>query len=694
MTITSTLGSMGQLLPFAAATLIKATVLLALVSIAAHLLRRRSAALRHLLWTLAIAGIVALPVLSALSPFKLHLLTQSASGVISDRTATPSPSANPIPDAKSDESAAPNVVASDPSSGTTPGVARRIGWPTILLTVWLAGALVLLARFAMGLFIVSRLARRAAPVTDESWLTLADRAARTLSVRAPVDVRASEDIAMPFATGFLTPTIVLPSSFTEWNTEKREAVLMHEFAHISRGDLAMNTLSHVARALYWFHPLAWLAAYRLRVEGERACDDAVLRGGARPSDYAEHLLSIVRSVGATVPSAALAMARRSDFEGRLLAILEPGLPRGVLTRGRAAGMAALFLVAVMPLAAMSPTASAAALGESTESQEVVAEPQSKVEAAAAVTALIETLSDANATVRVAAVNSLGQLQDPRAIAALAKALREDTDARVREAAAWALGEIDDRRAVPPLLEALKTERVASVREKIVRALGEIDDPSAVAGITGVLKDPSVAVRRAAVWALGELEDPAAVASLATMVRDEDAEVRKHVAEALGNLDNPGGLDALMTLAKDSNAEVRSHAINGLGQLEDLRALGALVTALKDPNAEVRQHAADAIGQLDGVEKAPGALIDLLADADKDVRHNAAHTLGHIGDAAAVPALKKLTTDADTDVRRAAAESLAEIGGPEAITALMGMLKDQDPEIRKIVAEALGTRRNR
>jgi len=685
-------------------TLIKATILLAVVTIAAHVLRKRSAALRHLLWTLAIVGLVALPVLTAVVPFRLPILpamTSSASpsqrGVEADRSTPP-----PIEDARPSEVAAtPSApLASDMAATDLGRVDTSSDFVRVLLMAWLTVFLLMLMRFVAGLVIVNRIAGRAVPIAvgDENWRSLADRAGRALDLKAPVDLRRSDEVAMPFACGMVKPVVVLPVSSSEWTLERREAVLMHEFAHISRGDLAMNMLSHVVRALYWFHPLAWLAAYRLRVEGERACDDAVLRAGALPSDYAEHLLSIVRTVGSTVPSVALAMARRSDFEGRLLAILEPGVPRGRLTRMRAAGTAALFLLAVMPLAAMTPAGGIEPTGVNTMLQ--VAPPQptttagqagASEQSTAAIAALSETLNDANPAVRVAAVSSLGALGDPKAIAALAKALREDADARVREAAANALGEIDDTRAVAPLLEVLKTERAANVREKIVRALGEIDDPSAVGGISAVVKDPAVGVRRAAVWALGELEDPSAVPALLSMVRDEDAEVRRHVAEALGQLENPAAIDALIALTRDSDAEVRTHALSALGNFEDQRALPAMLVALKDPNSEVREHAADAISNLD-LKVAPRPLIDALADPNREVRHNAAHALGNIGDEAAVPGLKRLTSDSDTDVRRAAAEALSEIGGVEAVQALMGMLKDQDPEIRKIAAEALGKKR--
>jgi HEAT repeat protein/beta-lactamase regulating signal transducer with metallopeptidase domain len=713
-----------DLSPLAADALLKTTILLALVAAATLLLRRRSAALRHLVWTLGVAGLVVVPLLAWLAPFQLRVLPPPSAEPTPVAATTPTDRASAV-DAPLLEHAEPDRLAHAPArpdaespvapTDSAAGAGSPFTLAFSLLSVWFAGALALFARFGRGVVKVRRIARRASVVTDERWHQQADRAGRILNVTTPVDIRRSDDVVMPFACGLLHPTIVLPSSADDWSAERREAVLMHEYAHISRGDLAMNTLAHLVRAIYWFHPLAWIAAHRIRVEGERACDDAVLRAGARPSDYAEHLLSIVRTVGATVPSAALAMARRSDFEGRLLAILEPGIPRFGLTRWRAAALAALFLGAVMPLAAMAPAMPVAPAGgtlvntsnvvtqnPSPPAAPVPQEPRTREVAApaerpaqqpaGAVGALIETLGDANASVRIAAANSLGQLGDPRAIAALAKALREDTDARVREAAAYALGQIDDPRAVPHLLAALKTERAPNVREKIVSALHEIDDPSAVAGVIAVLKDPSVAVRRAAVHALGEFEDASAVSALLDMVKDEDAEVRKYTAEALGSLESPSAIEPLAQLARDPDKDVRISALSALGSLEDRRALPALVAALKDANAEVRYHAADAIGDLDGLRTAPPALIEALSDSDSEVRQNAANSLGSIGDEAAVPALKRLTADTDTEVRRAAAEALSEIGGADAIQALMGMLRDPDPEIRKIVAEALGSKR--
>ena len=119
-------------------------------------------------------------------------------------------------------------------------------------------------------------------------------------------------------------------------------------------------------ALYWFNPLAWIAARHVRTERERACDDLVLAAGTHGPDYADQLLDIARVMRAgrfpaVLAGASLAMAHRSQLEGRLMAILDPTVPRADVTRLRTAGRrGSSLLVALMPLASMQPWADAAA----------------------------------------------------------------------------------------------------------------------------------------------------------------------------------------------------------------------------------------------------------------------------------------------------------------------------------------------
>jgi beta-lactamase regulating signal transducer with metallopeptidase domain len=147
-----------------------------------------------------------------------------------------------------------------------------------------------------------------------------------------------------------------------WAREGLRNVLLHELAHVQRRDCLTQTLARVACALYWFNPLVWLAARRISIEHERACDDVVIGAGARPSDNVRHLLEPTRGLrpeGAWA-FAAVAMARPSQMEGRLLAILNPSQNRGRLDRLTGAFALAVLAGVIIPLAtARSPTTTAA-----------------------------------------------------------------------------------------------------------------------------------------------------------------------------------------------------------------------------------------------------------------------------------------------------------------------------------------------
>ena len=608
----------------------------------------------------------------------------------------------------------------------------------IALAIWLAGMALLFVRVAGGLAMVWWIARRAQPMTDPDWIAALERSRRQLLIDSPVRLLRSERGAMPFTCGLVHPVVVLPATADSWSASRREAVLLHELAHVQRRDLFTNLVAQAACAFYWFHPLVWTAARRLRAESERACDDLVLHAGTRASEYADHLLEIVRAAGRSrTPAVALAMAKRSDFEGRVIAILEPGVKRQGLSALKVAFLTLFFALSAIPLAAVgmaspeagpldesqssslggalvdepledqgerdlpqaAPTKDSAASDADLEpttdesaAEETPIDPRLAQQTSNALVALAATLTDANAEVRLAAAQALGELDDPRAIEALSQALRTDADPRVRETAAWALGEIESPTAVPALIAALRAEKVATVRDRIVRALGEIEDARAVDAIGDALRDESVAVRRTAIWALGEIESADAVPALMPFLKDDDVEVRKQAAWALGEIESPNAVDALSAAIRDADVNVREMVVWALGEIESGRAAPALAAAMKDEQPVVRRKAAWALGEIDDLRSAPPALIEALRDSDREVRETAAHAVGELGDVAAVPGLIVLARDPDLKLRRTAVWALAEIGGPEAIEAIVGLLKDEDPEIRKMAAEALGKNR--
>ena len=178
--------------------------------------------------------------------------------------------------------------------------------------------------------------------------------AHELGIRHAVEVLETVEGTMPMTFGIVRPAVFLPSDAVEWTAERRRIVLLHELAHVSRGDVATQLLARLAVILNWWNPLAWTAWREFLKERERATDDLVLHAGARASDYAGHLLEVARTMQAApnLGWAAVAMARRSQLEGRLLAILDSGVNRKAA--GRASALAAVLVAVaiVAPLAAV------------------------------------------------------------------------------------------------------------------------------------------------------------------------------------------------------------------------------------------------------------------------------------------------------------------------------------------------------
>src|SRR5262249_45415458 len=98
----------------------------------------------------------------------------------------------------------------------------------------------------------------------------------------------------PFVCGLAWPTLVLPRGISAVLGEAQlRQVLLHELAHLKRGDLWTGWLPEIARAVWFFHPLANWAAARIRLERELACDRLGLaHGGGDAADYANTLVRV------------------------------------------------------------------------------------------------------------------------------------------------------------------------------------------------------------------------------------------------------------------------------------------------------------------------------------------------------------------------------------------------------------------
>jgi TonB family protein len=219
--------------------------------------------------------------------------------------------------------------------------------------LWLAGAIVALARIGVGHLRLALSLRRAREVRAPEWIAARDGAAQRIGLRRAIELRRSAETDVPLTGGVFATSVVLPASANEWNPQRREIVLLHELTHARRRDPLLWLMAQVAAALYWFHPLAWLAAARFRREQERSCDDAVVRAGAERSAYAQHLVDLARSVThAGIYAAALGMAATSGLEQRVRALLDARCNRNGLSRRVCWTAVAAVLAVVIPLAAL------------------------------------------------------------------------------------------------------------------------------------------------------------------------------------------------------------------------------------------------------------------------------------------------------------------------------------------------------
>ena len=228
-----------------------------------------------------------------------------------------------------------------------------LDWRRVAPLLWLVVALALLLRIAVGSLQLRSLARRARAVTDDASQRLLRETTAYLGLRRNLKFLESGDTEVPLTWGSLHPVVVLPLAASRWPDAQKRAVLVHELAHVQRYDAATQLVARVACAVHWLNPLAWAAAAAMRAERERACDDFVLGAGARPTDYATNLLDVARAVlRDDAPAPALAMARRSQLEGRLLAVLDPRRDRRPLSPRRAVAAACAAACLVLPLAAV------------------------------------------------------------------------------------------------------------------------------------------------------------------------------------------------------------------------------------------------------------------------------------------------------------------------------------------------------
>lgn len=254
------------------------SVLVALASLVMCRGRGPNAATRYLLWWAVMAALLALPVAHALASSTLAMAPAAI---------TPAPGAT--------------AVASTPLALVLPHeIAAAAPWLAASVAALMLWRLWLLARAASRLRCVR-----------ESCLPLPDGLERRLPLWCaardggrPVRLLASPDLHTPSVLGVPpgergVPIIGLPLWTLEaLDVESLDLIVLHELAHIERGDDRDLLIQAAIAALFCWHPAVWWVARRLDEERERACDDEVVRRTDRAAQYARCLVGVAAHTGA------------------------------------------------------------------------------------------------------------------------------------------------------------------------------------------------------------------------------------------------------------------------------------------------------------------------------------------------------------------------------------------------------------
>ena len=283
----------------------RATLALSVALTLQWLIRRGPAATRHHLWTVTFALLLLLPALRLFGPsWEVPLL--------------PPASVSEEPRLETLESGASIALAvgtpvSWPAGGSeTPGTSRETPETRHLVqlafVLWGIGCGAALVSVVVGIRRFHRLVRAGRPVEDEAWLDQLDALRKQLSVRAEVRLVMGADSVTPMTGGIRRPVILIPAVAVHWSESRRHIVLAHELVHVRRRDALRQLLGRAVLSLCWFHPLNWVASRLAATRREEACDEEVLAAGARPSDYARHLLSLAESGFLRRPALSLPVA--------------------------------------------------------------------------------------------------------------------------------------------------------------------------------------------------------------------------------------------------------------------------------------------------------------------------------------------------------------------------------------------------
>ncbi len=251
----------------------------------------------------------------------------------------------------------PEPLSGSVAIPSTPAPAPSLSWQGLVLLSWAAVAAALLLLLLWRSFFVRGLVAQA-DETSAAMVSDLNQCRRRIGMRREVALKLSAIAGSPAACGLIHPVILIPQHLApRLAAHDLQAVLLHELAHIKRGDLWINLAQTLLQIVYFYNPLLWLANAIIRRTREQAVDEAVLvaMGEAAPR-YPETLVNVAKLAFRKRPGLSLRLIgvveSKSALSARIKHILTRPIPKsaklGLL------GLLAIFIIAVvlLPMAEM------------------------------------------------------------------------------------------------------------------------------------------------------------------------------------------------------------------------------------------------------------------------------------------------------------------------------------------------------
>lgn len=187
-----------------------------------------------------------------------------------------------------------------------------LGYASVVFWLWL--------KLFGQLHHLRRLTKRAERPSIALHEQLVKELRQQLNMVRSVNLVCSHKVNTPLTFGWFAPTIILPVDSQYWDAGRLRRFLLHELAHIYRGDWLIKMVARMLVSVFWILPGAWTLLKKIEWYAELACDDAVICAEGTRADYADDLLEMT-AIGHACNGAVALIENHGHYE-RIAAVLD------------------------------------------------------------------------------------------------------------------------------------------------------------------------------------------------------------------------------------------------------------------------------------------------------------------------------------------------------------------------------------